>query len=427
MEQNTPTSAPSSIPVSTASLTPTWLKVIFKIYGSIQILLGIFGVIFPFFATFIALGLANKILTPNEVSGFFYTTFGFLLAAGLSSFVLGYGFLKIRKWIIVGLIIPLPLELFYTITHILWRQAVPFLDTSLLVIQILILIIALTYRSTLTGKYFAFIPITILIFAEVVVGIQTNEAAKNVALGVKRIHTGVQEISTNNGLVSFTVGSDVDYQNWGTATSSLELVFTDKDAFEDTSNNSCTPGATFIEVTEEEGSYSRNADNDFKLNDHTETYGNNTYEVYNLSAAPPSVKYFLLHFSKSDIKIIYRPDYPYVNGKNYQTDLDTLLKTFTYQIVDSASDKSASSTGVSNADSPNIVSGIKITPGINTNLLDADLLSEIKHEVLTAKDITTKEGCVTYAELALSSKTATERATGLAMVNACVYYLENGK
>lgn len=72
-----------------------------------------------------------------------------------------------------------------------------------------------------------------------------------------------------------------------------------------------------------------------------------------------------------------------------------------------------------------IYGDVRIAPGIDKKLLDDDLLSLTYYDVVTSGLITTREQCIQYASQSLNSLIQAEKDKGIALVNACVYYLEN--
>ena len=238
-------------------------------------------------------------------------------------------------------------------------------------------------------------------------------------------NSGEQKIITKNGIVSFTLGEKIDYEVWGSTTSTLALVFVKKGGSSGTLYGGCGAGSSFIEIVEEDlNSPNYDFNKGFKDNLRTEIFGDNKYEVYDWRIEP-SIKYYEIYYNTSKVRIVYRPEEPCIKDENYQSDLETLLKTFYYEgSIKTKITPTKSQTKVMES-KPDIIMGIKITPGIDRSVLDEDLIGLIQYDVDIKKLITTRQGCVSYAQYSLSGATAVEKARGQAIVNACIYYLEN--
>ena len=96
MESNITLNQNFTPPTESQIETPTWLKIIFKIYGSGQILVGIIALIIPLFTGFIAGAMGGG------KEGFYegYKIYAFLASGALPAFIFAYGFLKTKRWII---------------------------------------------------------------------------------------------------------------------------------------------------------------------------------------------------------------------------------------------------------------------------------------------------------------------------------------
>lgn len=133
---------------------PTWLKAIFRIYGVGQILAGIIALIIPVFNGFIVSAMGGDFLGT-------YKLFAFFAVGALPSFILGYGFLKQKGWVISCLAI----RLVYSIISpfFIAKTNSPSIINLPNVIAVALLVLVVTHRESLKGKYFAIIPVVLMI------------------------------------------------------------------------------------------------------------------------------------------------------------------------------------------------------------------------------------------------------------------------
>lgn len=141
--------------------------------------------------------------------------------------------------------------------------------------------------------------------------------------------SGSQKILTKNGTVSFVLGDKVDYERWGGSDAELALVFTPNDGQSGTLYGGCGAGTGFFEVSEDENKFYAYEDSD-KIDKRKETYGSNTYEVYNW-AFEESIRYYVVDYEKSIVKIVFRPNEACAKGVDYWPDVKTFLETFNYE------------------------------------------------------------------------------------------------
>lgn len=254
---------------------------------------------------------------------------------------------------------------------------------------------------------------------------------------------GLQKIVTKAGTVSFELGENVDYESWGNATSTLALVFTENNKGSGTAFGGCGAGTSFIEIDEERD---LNSFEGYKLNEREETYGENTYHVYDWRIEP-SISYYELPYENTVVQIVYRPKEPCIAGKNFRPDLDLLLKTFKYDgpAKQSVSDAKAASyippvTVEKKVMSPTlpksnitkkgegtfesgIYSDLSYTPQIDKAYV-SDAQVDYWYDRMFVKNISVSNyDCENkYAEL-IKSTNAYDRAKGIAEVNACLYVL----
>jgi len=323
-------------------IIPRWFNVFLSIYGIGSIVSALFLFIFPVLGGFLAVILSEG--KESFLTGFM--AYKYSIVGVIPSLVLAYGVFKKRKWIISCLIIQLVSSLISLIIFIFnWNPVSSAIAEStslpilalLNIVPILILVFALKYRTSFTGKYFAIIPTALLILSLGYMQSSKPASLSSTTLPLDKTektttqHTSAkQEIVTKNGTVSFTLGENVGYENWGDPTTNIGLVFVAKEGKSGTLFGGCGAGSSFIEVSEVDAN-SRDYDynKDFKLNPRTETFGSNTYHVYDWRVEP-SVTYYEIPYNTSKVIIVYRPKEPCVGNANYRPDLETLLKTFNY-------------------------------------------------------------------------------------------------
>ncbi len=255
-------------------------------------------------------------------------------------------------------------------------------------------------------------------------------------------NSGPQRIQTMNGILTFTLGDNVDYENWGHATSEAALIFTENNKGSGTLFGGCGAGSSFIEVIEDLDKTIYHTND--RLNVRKETYGNNIYVVYDW-AFEPSISYYELYYKNTRVHIVYRPNEPCAVGKNYRPDLELLLKTFNYEgyekgepevakpapvIVKTAvvaKEKALPKSNITKQGEGKfesaIYSDLSFTPQIDKTYV-SDAQVNYWYDLMWVKGVSVSNyECEDKSASMIKSTDANTRATGIAQVNACLYVM----
>ncbi len=74
-----------------------------------------------------------------------------------------------------------------------------------------------------------------------------------------------------------------------------------------------------------------------------------------------------------------------------------------------------------------VIDGVVIKPGVDKSVLDDDSINEVRWAALESGMISTREGCVSYGAMSRASDDPKMKARGVALANACIFYLEGGR
>jgi NADH:ubiquinone oxidoreductase subunit K len=188
---------------------PSWFKVILNLYGLGQIFAGIIALIFPLFTGFLVTVMGGG----KEGFAGGYKIYAFLAVGALPAFILAYGSLKKRKWIITCLGVSLlfvAFNIFFLKTDALndsLGSMTPSIISLLNIFPILILILAFVYKESLKGEYFAIIPITLMLIASgyanylaenTLKTVQEQESSREIAKHNEEYVTGTKGISLSS-------------------------------------------------------------------------------------------------------------------------------------------------------------------------------------------------------------------------------------
>jgi hypothetical protein len=290
-------------------VTPIWVQAIFKLYGYFQIFSAVSSIIVPMVGG-VLLGVLAAALGGGRDSFFeAFKLYGYLVVGVIPAAVLAYGFLRNRKWIITCLGLQLASSLFFYVTGIIGGKSYQneLLSTSFfssmmilfMAIPVIVIVIAIIYRNTLSGKFFAITPVLLMVLSMAGAQYYTNDTVKN---------------NSNQNMQT-----EVNTDRFDTKTSS---------GLNSTSTTSTTTA---------------------------------------------------------------------VMGKN----------------VDKKS---------------GVIKGIKINPKVDNSILDSEDISMLKYTIENEPIGKTREACVDYATQYFQKGSSPEaKAEGVALVNACVYYMEGGK
>lgn len=74
-----------------------------------------------------------------------------------------------------------------------------------------------------------------------------------------------------------------------------------------------------------------------------------------------------------------------------------------------------------------VIDGVTIKPGVDRSVLDDDSINEVRWAALESGMISTRKGCVGYGAMSRASDDPKMKARGVALANACIFYLEGGR
>ncbi len=166
--------------VATQGDLPGWFRLVLNLYGLKQVLAGIGAFAFPLLTGTLVSAMGGG----KEGFATGYKMYAFLAVGALPAFILAYGSLKKRKWIIACLGISLLFVVFNSL--FLASEAISASSGSvspssiglLNIIPILILVLALVYRKSLKGEYFAIVPIALMLIASAYSGFLVKDTLK---------------------------------------------------------------------------------------------------------------------------------------------------------------------------------------------------------------------------------------------------------